>query len=219
MELSSAILHRHSIRGFQSTPVPQEILAKILELGSRAVSTNNIQPWGFAVVCGEPLDALREANLLDLAENRPPDHPDIPLTDHYLERARDVGRSLFAAMKIAREDRERRSWWLRRGYAFFNAPAVILLHMDRSLDEAAYRFDMGCVAQNICLAAMEYGLGTCVENQAITYQRGIREILGIPETRRLVCGIAIGYPDKEFPANQVITEREPLDRTCQWFGF
>lgn len=219
MELSAAILHRRSIRGFQKTPVPQEIVVEVLRLASHAVSTNNIQPWGFAVVSGDVLSELKEANLLDLAENRPPDHPDIPLAGEYLDRAKNVGKAIYEAMGIAREDHDRRIWWLRRGYAFFDAPVAILLHMDQSLDEAAYRFDLGCVAQMICLAAMEYGLGTCIENQAITYQRGIREKLKIPTNRRLVCGIAVGYPDWDFPANQVITEREPLEHLCHWHGF
>jgi nitroreductase len=219
MELSSAILKRCSIRGFKKTPVSQETLKNVLELAVRAVSTNNIQPWEFAVVTGEALEALQEANLRDLAEDRAPDYPDLPLDGSYLDRAKNVGKALYAAMEISREDRERRAWWLRRGYAFFDAPAVILLCMDQELDEAAYRFDMGCVTQNICLAAMEYGLGTCVENQAITYQRGIREVLGAVEGKRFVCGIAIGYPDWEFPANRVVTAREPVDQVCRWYGF
>lgn len=219
MELKEAILNRHSTRGFLPDPVPREVLEKVLELGSRAVSAQNTQPWEFAVVTGEPLEALCRENIADLEADREPDYPDVALEGVALDRARVVGRQLYGAMGIERGDRERRHWWLQRGFRFFDAPAVILLYMDNRWDETGYRFDMGTVAQNICLAAMEYGLSTCVEYQAIMYQRGIREHLDIPEGKRFVCGIAIGYADPEFPANHVVTERESVEHTTRWFGF
>lgn len=63
------------------------------------------------------------------------------------------------------------------------------------------------MTQNITLAAMEKGLGICVEDQAVSYQKGARKILGIPENKRFVTGISItlGYPDEEFCANHVIS--------------
>ena len=89
---------------------------------------------------------------------------------------------------------------------------------DEKLDEAACRFDMGCAAQNICLAAMEHGLGTCVENQAIMYQKALKKHLGL-EGKRFVVGIAIGYEDPEFAANAVRSEREELENIANWYGF
>lgn len=61
------------------------------------------------------------------------------------------------------------------------------------------------MTQNITLAALEKGLGICVEDQAVSYQKGARKILGIPENMRFVTGISIGYPDEEFCANHVIS--------------
>lgn len=219
MELEQGIHARKSIRGFCQDPVAQDTLRSVLTLAVRAVSTNNTQPWEFSVVSGEVLQMLRSLNQAALSEGRPADYVSPDLHGAYLERARAVGKQLFAAMEIARDDRERRSWWGSRGYAFFDAPTLILLYMDGSLDESTFRFDMGCVAQNICLAAMAYGLGTCVEEQAVNYQGGIHELLGLPPSKRLVCGIAIGYPDEAFPANQVQSTREPVDSITQWHGF
>lgn len=218
MELKEAILNRRSIRGYLPDPVPQEVLRDVLEVATRAVSAQNAQPWEFAVVTGETLKALAHENIVDLEEDRDPDYPDPPLDSVGLDRARVIGKQLYGAMSIERGDKERRHWWLQRGFRFFDAPAVILLYMDKSWD-SAYRFDMGCVAQNVCLAAMEYGLGTCVESQAITYQRGIQELLDIPENKELVYGIAIGYPDPEFPANAVVTPRENVEDITHWYGF
>lgn len=219
MELKEAILTRHSARGFLPDPVPQELLRQVLELGTRSVSAQNTQPWEFAVVTGEKLKALCRENIADLEADREPDYPDVALEGAFLDRARVVGRQLYGAMGIERGDKERRHWWLQRGFRFFDAPAVILLYMDKCWDEMSCRFDMGTVAQNICLAAMEYGLSTCVEYQAIMYQRGIREHLDVPESKRFVCGIAIGYADPSFPANDVVTPRENVDDITRWYGF
>ena len=121
-------------------------------------------------------------------------------------------------MDIQREDKEKRNAWTERGYRFFDAPAMILVCMEKSLSDA-YRFDLGCFVQNLCIAAMEYGLGTCVEYQAVYYENGLREYLALPEEQIPVVGIAIGYPDPTFPANAVVTEREALENFVRWYGY
>lgn len=219
MELKEAILSRHSTRGYLPDPVPQEVLKTVLELGTRAVSAQNTQPWKFAVVTGEVLKQICEANMADYDADTTPDYPDAELTPLQKDRARTIGKQLLTSMEIAREDRERRDWWMRRGFRFFDAPAVILIYMDSELDETYYRLEMGTVAQTICFAAMTQGLGTCVENQAITWQKGIREHLDLPENARLAIGIAVGYPAPDFAANQVVTPREDVDTLTRWYGF
>lgn len=220
MELKDAILSRKSIRGFKKSPVEKETLKQILQLATRAISGVNCQPWEFVVVTGPVLEALKERNMESVRSGAPEDRTDAPIPDGvYRERGRTIGKALLGAMQIAREDKEGRIWWGERGFRFFDAPAVIFLLMDDALDEAAYRFDMGCVAQNICLAALEYGLGTCVEDQAVTYQKAARELLHIPDSKRLVVGIAIGYPDDGFAANSVVSPREEIDNITAWHGF
>lgn len=219
MELIKAINERKSIRGFKPDPVSKDILMDIMKLATRSVSSVNSQPWEFAVITGHILDEIRKDNMDYVINNLPFDSPDVPIEGIYRERRIGLAKQLFKSMDIAREDRERRSWWEQRGFRFFDAPVAIIIYMDKSMDETTFRFDMGCVAQNICLAAMEFGLGTCVEDQAIMYQRGLRKYLSIPETKRFVTGIAIGYPDWDFPANNVISLREDVDNVTSWYGF
>lgn len=220
MELREAIMRRHSVRGYLDKPVSQETIRDVLELAVRAVSGENCQPWEFFVVAGDKLEELKEYNMTALRENFPVDraYAEVP-EGIFKNRSRTIGKALLGSMGIARENRERRNWWGEREYRFFDAPVVIFLLMDESLDETAYRLDMGCVTQNITLAAMGKGLGTCVEDQAVTYQKGARKILGIPENKRFVTGISIGYPDEEFRANHVISMREPVDHITTWCGF
>lgn len=219
MEIREAILGRKSIRGFKDKAVPREIIEDILQTAIRAVSANNTQPWEFAVITGDVLKKIGEENVRAFVAGEAEDYEDTEFAGVYRQRLVGVAKQLFAAMDIAREDKEKRFWWMQRGFRFFDAPCAVIMYMDDSLDEAASRFDMGCVAQNICLAAMEHGIGTCVENQAIMYQKALRKYLDIPENKRFVAGIALGYPDPDFPANQVVSEREELDAITRWYGF
>lgn len=218
MDVKQALVERRSIRGFTSQPVEKETLHEILKLATRAVSATNAQPWELVVATGKVLDDLRLANVECFRRGANVDYREQKPEGIYRTRQIDVAKQLFGAMEIAREDREKRIWWTERGFRFFDAPVGILVCADASLHED-YRLDIGCVVQNICTAAMEYGLGTCVAYQPVIYQSGARKVLGIPENKRMVCGIAIGHPDPTFPANQVVSGRESVDAVVTWHGF
>lgn len=218
MELKDAILQRRSIRGFLDKPVARDTLEELLSLSQRAVSAVNSQPWLLHVVTGEMLQKVGADNVARFRRGEPMDTADTNVSGVYRQRQVSVGKQLFAVMDIQREDKEKRAAWAERGYRFFDAPAMILVCMEKELDEI-YRFDLGCFVQNLCVAAMDYGLGTCVEYQAVRYESGLREYLALPENQIPVCGIAIGYPDPDYPANAVVTEREALDRVVCWHGY
>jgi len=50
MDVLEAIKTRKSVRAYDSRPIPNEILLRILEAGRLAPSAGNIQPWHFVVV-------------------------------------------------------------------------------------------------------------------------------------------------------------------------
>ena len=58
-----------------------------------------------------------------------------------------------------------------------------------------------------------------VQAQAAAYSDLLRNALEIPESKIILLGIAIGYPDWEHPINQFRTEREPLDSIATRHGF
>lgn len=219
MDVKTALQDRRSIRGFLDKSVEKDTIKDVLRLAVRAVSGTNSQPWEFAVLTGDILKKISADNIDCLHSGVPEDNPYPALSGAYRERGRAIGKKLFESMSIARDDKEKRTWWTERGYRYFDAPVGIVLYLDRSLDTNMFRFDLGCVAQNICTAAMEYGLGTCVAIQPIAYERGVRHYLNIPDHKKIVIGIALGYPDWDFPANQVISQREDVDSLTAWYGF
>jgi len=221
MDVVEAIRTRKSIRGYKPDPVPKEVLMEILEISKRTASSLNTQPWYFTVVTGEVLDNIKKGNIEMLTAGVEP-YPDVPSEPYegiYRQRQVDLAIQIFKLMGIAREDREKRAKWRERGFRFFDAPAAIILSIDRSIDKLSSHFDIGAIVQTICLAALNYGLGTCIEDQGIIFPGVVREFTRIPESNEIVISIAIGYPDWDFPANKLEAEREPLENFVTWCGF
>lgn len=221
MDVCEAVRTRKSIRGFKNDPVPKEILAEILEISTRAPSSDNSQPWEIFVLTGESLDNIGKENLEAFEEqmNSPREGSATGYQPVYRERQIKLAVQLYQLMDIAREDQEKRLDWMKRGYRFFDAPVGIILTADESLDNETAASDNGGLAQTICLVALKYGLGTCIIQQGITYPAVIRRNAGIPESKRLCLAIALGYPDWEFPANKIESDREPLEVNTTWKGF
>ncbi|MBW2329051.1 MAG: nitroreductase family protein, partial [Deltaproteobacteria bacterium] len=126
---------------------------------------------------------------------------------------------LFKLMDIARDDKEKRYEWIKRGFRLFDAPVGIFLAADKSLDLQTASSDVGGLAQTICLLALAHEMGSCILAQSITYQDIVRSHTGIPESQNILLSIALGYPDDDFPANKVWSERDSIDINTSWVGF
>ena len=228
MDIAEAIGQRKSIRAFKSDAVPKETLKEVMERALRAPSWANTQPWEFAIVGGETLEEISKG-FLEKAQAGEPMNPDLAAPQGYPEpynsRVRGVGKKLFEVMGIGREDKEKRMQWGLEGFKLFGAPNAIYIYTDRSFyfqDDSLNIwpvFDCGLVAENIMLLAPEYGLGTVPAIQAVAYPDVLRKALGIPDSKLMVLGIAVGYPDSDHPLNQFRSERDPLDNVAKWYGF
>lgn len=218
MDIREAVLARKSVRGFKPDPIPREVLNEIIEAAVRAPSSDNSQPWEIYVLRGDALDRVRADNIKAMkagvdGRNYSPYEP------IYRKRQVDLAIQLFTLMGIGREDKEKRFDWMQRGYRFFDAPIGIILTADKSLDLPTAASDVGGLAQTICLLALAYDLGSCIMVQSISYEDIVRKHAGIPESQNLLLSIALGYPDRDFPANNVKSKRDPIDINTSWVGF
>jgi len=223
MDVIEAVKKRKSVRGYKADPVPRQVLEQILELASQAPSAMNTQPWEFTVLIGDVLENVRRGNI-DLLNSGVAPNPEHVVTGWpkdsiYRQRQVALAQQLFELMDIPREDKEKRARWRERGFRYFDAPAAIILSVDRCLGESGPLLDIGAVIQTICLAALHFGLGTCVEDQGTMYPQVLRKYAQIPESKRIIAAVAIGYPDWDFPANKVESEREPVKNVATWPGF
>lgn len=223
MDIIEAIFQRKSIRGFKSDPVSKDILTRVLDAACRAPSAMNTQPWEFTVMTGDVLNRVRAAIIdkLNKKEQVHPEHQPVSWSSDSIYRNRQVelAKKLFKIMDIPREDKEKRAAWLERGFRFFDAPVGILILTDKSLSDTGPLLDLGAAMQTICLSALNFGLGTCIEDQGVLYPEVLREIAHIPENKKIIIAIAIGYPDWNFPANAIASGREPLNINTRWMGF
>ncbi len=223
MDIVEMIYKRKSIRGFKSDPVAKDVLVKILNAACRAPSAMNTQPWEFIVMTGDVLDRVRVANVDKLNMKAPmhPDHHAVSWSNDsiYRQRQIELAKKIFELMDIPREDKQSRAAWLERGFRFFDAPVGILLLTDKSLSDAGPLLDLGAAIQTLCLAALYFGLGTCIEDQGVLYPEVLREIVHIPDNKKIIIAIAIGYPDWDFPANALMSSRETLENNTRWLGF
>jgi nitroreductase len=64
--------------------------------------------------------------------------------------------------------------------------------------------------QTLLLALTARGLATCVQVAIAGYPETVRAELGIPDEMRVLCGLAVGYADPEFPANALRVPRNPV---------
>ncbi|MBW1779737.1 MAG: nitroreductase [Deltaproteobacteria bacterium] len=221
VELLKSIGDRKSIRAFKSKTVPKRTLLDILRTASRAPSGVNSQPWEFFIVRGTVLEQLKSA-CLSAHRSGEPKNPDIPvyrmksivpeLDGVFNQRRVALGKQIFSLLGISKEDKEGQVKWVENMVRFYDAPAVIITAIDKTFKDYWPLLDIGFVSQNILLAAQEYGLGTCVMRAIVDYPILIRKIVGIPESKRIILGIAIGYADTSHPINSLITEREDVLR-------
>ncbi|MBR9650926.1 nitroreductase [Thalassovita aquimarina] len=224
MELEQAMKGRRSIRGYKPDPVPRELLEEIIALASRAPSSMNTQPWHFHVLTGEPLERVRQGNSEKMLAGVPPQR-EIP--DHgtyegvHRERQVEIAKQLFAAMGIAREDKEMRQDWVMRGFRQFDAPVSIVVTFDKSaqMHGTIAHFDLGAVTFGLVLAAWDRGLGTVINGQGIMQSPVVREVAQIPDDQVIMTCVALGWPDEEFPANAVVSRRRPVSEMARFIGF
>jgi len=47
----------------------------------------------------------------------------------------------------------------------------------------------------------------------------VREHAEIPDDQVIMICVAVGYPDKIFPANAVVSERKSIDEAARFVGF
>jgi nitroreductase len=208
-DLEQAITERHSTRMFlRDKPVPQDLVHEALTLAMRAPSNSNIQPWHLVLTSGPARDRLVEA-LLEVAAVESPAVPVLP--EAFAHMRRDLGALVYGSMGISRHDAEARRLAVLRNWEFFRAPLAGIVCMHGDLDDVD-AMGVGMFLQTLMLGLTARGLGTCAQVSIAGYPDVIREQLDIANDMRILCGLAIGYPDPTFPANDLHVPRNSVEQ-------
>ncbi len=178
----SLVEDRRSIRKFKKERIPKEIILRLLNAAMYAPSGKNYQNWRFIVVQGQK-------------------------REEYLKYSQKT----WLGVKDRLEKKLKPSLYEFTERFFFtlgDAPVVIFCYSHNEPDER-YLTSIGSVfmaVQNLNLAAVVEGLGTCTMGAPLEIKSEIDDFLGMnqrPEYQsgnlELLCAVALGYPDHQPP--------------------
>ena len=226
MEIVKAVRARRSIRGYKTVPVPRKVLEEIVETCQWAGSPGNMQPWEFAILGGNKMEEFRK-RLVEKTEVKAPSElefsPPLKVPEIYDKRRTVYYRENFDRYVYppgTENVEEKKRAHFQSGARLFHAPNAVIIYTDKAFLNIPWGImSIGIIAQTFCLAALAHGLGTCIMGRPVDWPDMLRELLGVPESKVFICGIAVGYPDLESRANNVPRIRIPLDSWVHWHGF
>ncbi|UCF89777.1 MAG: nitroreductase, partial [Desulfobacterales bacterium] len=210
---------RRSIRKFKPDPVPRALIEEILSESRWCPSWANTQPWEVMVVQGAALEKFNTGQIAKLAAQAS-QQTDIPTPQKFPakwhQRVSEVGKSCLAAEGIGKDDHDKKNKYFTRMFTLFGAPVMLLFMLDDQLELPYGMMDMGIFIAGVCLIAEEKGLGTLVLSTVIRYTDLLRSILPIPENKKVLMGMAMGYADKDASVNRFERKRIPVEEFVTW---
>jgi len=202
MDLIEALRTTGTVREFTDDPVPDEVLARILDTARFAPSGANAQAWHVVVVQDpDTRTRLRDLYLPGwhdyLAMGAAGLRPWAPGNDRAAEQAA-VAAAPAGVVAAATQ-----------GFAaeFDRVPVLLMVFadltklaaVDRDLDR--YSFAGGAsiypFAWNILLAARAEGLAGVLTTMLIRQEDAVKRLLGAPDQWALAAGIALGHPVRQ----------------------
>ena len=221
MKVSDALLQRKSVRAFLKKDVEREKIEYILEHAKHAPSGVNMQPWNVAVLSGEAKKNLESKMEKAFREGKKEemDYTYYPLSweDPYKSRRKETGLMMYKTLNISREDKRRQMDQWAANYRAFDAPVVMYFFKDKLLQAGSY-LDYGMFLQSVMLTATEIGLATCPQAALAEFPSIVKSELNIADDKELLCGIALGYEDKDAVINSYRTPRIEIEEFAKFYG-
>ena len=212
MNVSEAMQRRKTIRNFLAKPVEDKLIRELLEKSARAPSGGNLQPWRIYVLNGSVVP--RFLSFLDNhIEPEAPEYDVYPpnLTEPYRTSRYKLAADMYALLGIPREDKPAKLAHVARNFRFFDAPAAFFCYVDRIMGPPQWS-DLGMFLQSFMLLAQEAGLDTCPQEAWAAKPASVAKFVNPPEELMLFCGMAMGYPNPHAPVNDLVSDRDPIDR-------
>jgi nitroreductase len=197
--LFEAIYTARALRRLKPDPVPEALIAKVLDAAIRAPSGGNAQNWAFIVV--RDADKRRrlgaiyrkasdEVSAIYAARGRPPDQ-----TEEQYSRMMAAGAWLWEHLGdapvllvpcLSRRDMPPREALPAAVQARYEAH---LAYQERIRGASIYP-----AVQNVILACRGLGLGTLITTNHLLYENDVRAVLGIPADVFTYALMPIGFP-------------------------
>lgn len=216
MDVSSAVLHRSSVRAFLDTPVSNSVIKELIIKSSRAPSGGNLQPWQIYVINEKSMkDFLSFQDQWTQPETPAYEIYPKKLKEPYRTSRYELGEDMYKLLEISRDDKDARIKQVMKNFEFFGAPAALFCFIDKQMGPPQWS-DLGMFLQTLMLLAKEAGLDTCAQEAWSIKNRCVSEFISASSDEMLFCGMAIGYADKNDPINTLKSSRSPLN---EWAKF
>ena len=203
-DLWDALYTQRAIRRFRPDPVPDALIRKVIEAGTKAPSGSNLQPWRFIVV----RDASTRSWIADSLHTSPAIQEMMRTRVAEAERTDDrTFRLLYRGVGALVEH-------------FGEIPVLIIPCLYGPAREGLLAgSSIYPAVQNMLLAARGLGLGALMT----TFQSripGLGARLGLPEDAAMAAMIPLGFTDSKYGPNsrKPVEEVTFADRWGQPFG-
>jgi nitroreductase len=224
MGLFETIHSSRALRRFTSEPVPDEVLAKVMEAAICAPSAGNGQNWLFVIVKDPEQrrklgEIYRRAGALVASFYQRLGRPEhmsekqyekIASSGLYLhEHLADAPVLLLACLRLETSPE-----------AIADLPQEAQLAMMNSFPWTAGASIYPAV-QNVILACRAVGLGTCLTTNHSLFEEEVKQVVGLPSNYRTFALLPIGYPINRFgpvkrrPLAEVVAE-DRWGRVPKW---
>jgi nitroreductase len=223
MNVTEAVATRRSIRQFTGQPVETETLQRVLEKAQRSPSGGNTQPWSAVLVTGDELARITaaikaKAAAAPMGEGYEYDIYPKGLEGRYEDQRRGVGKAMFDALGLPREDAAGRVAQMAKNWDSFDAPVQLFTYTRNYMGPPQWS-DMGMWLQTVMLLLREEGLDSCAQEIWAMYGTYMRELLDIDDEHIFFCGMAIGYRDADAAVNNFAVPRVDIGQAIRWEGF
>ena len=223
MNVSEAVSTRRSIRQFTDKLVDQATLQRVLTKAQASPSGGNTQPWNAVILTGQPLADLTaqiktKATTAPMGEGYEYDIYPKGLEGRYEDQRRGVGKAMFDALGLAREDGAGRIAQMAKNWDSFGAPVQLFTYTAKYMGPPQWS-DMGMWLQTVMLLLREEGLDSCAQEIWAMYGTYMRELLNIDDEHIFFCGMAIGYRDADAAINNFAVPRVDIGAAIRWDGF
>ncbi|MBY0568870.1 MAG: nitroreductase [Hyphomonadaceae bacterium] len=219
MNVTEALKARISVRAFKPDPLPETLVREILDIARFAPSGGNLQPWKVIAVSGAERDevvALAKANLPGAEDDRPV-YP-ANLWEPYRSRRYKLGEDMYALLDIPRENKGARLMHLMQNYEFFGAPVGLFFVIEKAMGHGQWAH-MGMFMQSVALAAIERGVGSCMQEAWARMRVPLASHFALPDEEMIYCGMALGYADETKAVNTLRADRASVDEFATFKGF
>lgn len=180
---------RRMVRAFTDAPVADGLLDDLLDLARRAPSAGNTQPIELLVLRGADVSTYWDVTLGDRSES-------------FRWRGLLVAPVLVVPYVRPGAYPER-----------YAEPDKARTGLGASVDAWPVPYwwvDGGAAVQNLLLAATAAGLGACLFGQ-FEHEAAVRQAFGVPDDRRAVGTVALGWPAPDEPGRSAARARPALD--------